>query len=62
MQLIKLLEEENDNSDFPSEDVNINNISIEEISNPSFSKRKKKENLNLDFPLELQKITSMIYS
>jgi len=53
MQLIKLLEEENDNSDFPSEDVNINSISIEEISNPSFSKRKRKENLNLDFPLEL---------
>jgi len=50
---MKLLEEESDNSDPPSEDVNINSTSIEETSDLSLPKRKRKENPNLDFPLEL---------
>jgi len=50
---MKLLEEESDNSDLPSEDININSTSIEEISNLSPSKRKGKGNPNLDFPLGL---------
>ena len=51
--LIKLLEEESDNSDPPSEDVNMNSTSIEETSDLSLPKRKEKENPNLDFPLGL---------
>jgi len=31
---MKLLEEESDNPEFSSEDVNVNSISIEEISDP----------------------------
>jgi len=50
---MKLLEEESDNSDPPSEDVNINSTSIEETSDLSPPKRKGKENPNLDFSLEL---------
>jgi len=52
-RLMKLLEEESDNSDPPSEDVNINSTSIEETSDLSPLKRKGKENPNLDFPLGL---------
>ena len=52
-RLMKLLEEESDNSDPPSEDVNINSTSIEETSDLSPPKRKRKENPNLDFPLGL---------
>ena len=51
--LIKLLEEESDNSDPLSEDVNINSTSIKETSDLSLLKRKRKENPNLDFPLGL---------
>jgi len=51
--LIKLLEKESNNSDSLSEYVNINSTFIEEISNSSPSKKKGKENFNLDFPLEL---------
>jgi len=50
---MKLLEEESDNSDPPSEDVNINSMSIEETSDLSPPKRKGKENPNLDFLLGL---------
>jgi len=50
---MKLLEEKSDNSDPPSEDVNINSTSIEKISDLSLPKRKGKENPNLDFPLRL---------
>jgi len=52
-RLIKLLEEESDNLGPPSENVNINSTFIEEISDLSLSKRKEKENSNLDFSLEL---------
>ena len=52
-QLMKLLEEESDNSDPPSEDININSTSIEKTSDLSPSKKKGKENPNLDFPLGL---------
>ena len=50
---MKLLEEESDNSDPPSEDININSMSIKKTSDLSLPKRKGKENSNLDFPLEL---------
>jgi len=50
---MKLLEEESDNSDPPSENVNINSTSIEETSDLSPLKRKGKENPNLDFLLGL---------
>jgi len=39
-RLMKLLEEESDNSDPPFEDVNINNTFIEKTSDLSLSKRK----------------------
>ena len=52
-RLIKLLEKESNNSDPPSEDVNINSMSIEETSDLSPPKRKGKENPNLDFLLGL---------
>jgi len=51
--LIKLLEEESNNSDPPSEDININSMSIEEISDLNSPKRKGKGNPNLDFLLGL---------
>jgi len=50
---MKLSKKESDNSDPPSEDVNINSTSIEETSDLSLPKRKGKENPNLDFPLGL---------
>jgi len=50
---MKLLEEESDNSDPPSEDVNINSMFIEETSDLSPPKRKEKENPNMDFSLGL---------
>jgi len=50
---MKILEEESNNSDFLFEDININSISIEEISDLSPSKKKGRENLNLDFLLGL---------
>ena len=53
VRLIKLLEKKSDNSDSPSEDININSTSIEEISDLSPPKRKRKGNPNLDFLLEL---------
>jgi len=50
---MKILEKESNNSDFLFEDININSISIEEISDFSPSKKKRRENLNLDFLLGL---------
>ena len=47
--LMKMLEEDNNNPDFPPEDVKINSTSIEEIPDPVPPSRKGK----LDFPLGL---------
>ena len=52
-RLIKLLEEESDNSEPPSEDVNINSMFIKKTSDLSPLKRKRKENPNLNFSLGL---------
>ena len=52
-QLMKLLEEESDDPEFPPEDVNINSTSIEEISNPVPPSGKGKRTPKLDFPLGL---------
>jgi len=53
VQLMKLLEEDSDNLEFPPEDVNINSTSIEEIPDPIPSSRKGKRTPKLDFPLGL---------
>jgi len=47
--LIKMLEKDSDDPDFPPEDVKINSTSIEEIPDPVPPSRKGK----LDFPLGL---------
>jgi len=47
--LIKMLEKDSDDPDFPPEDVKINSTSIEEIPDPVSPSRKGK----LDFPLGL---------
>ena len=52
-QLIKLLEEESDDPESPSEDVNVNSTLIEEIPNPVPSSEKKKRTIKLDFLLGL---------
>ena len=51
--LMKLLEEESDDLKFPSEDVNVNSTSIEEIPDPVPPSRKGKGTPKLDFPLGL---------
>jgi len=53
VQLIKILEEDSDNLDSPSENVKINSVSINKISNPVPPSGKGKEMPKLDFPLEL---------
>ena len=50
---MKLLEEKSNNSDSLFEDININSMSIKEISNLSPPKKKEKRNSNLDFLLGL---------
>jgi len=50
---MKLLEEESDNPEFPSEDVNVNSTSIEEIPDPVPPSGKGKRTPKLDFPLGL---------
>jgi len=51
--LIKLLEEESDNPESPPKDVNINSMSIKEISDPAPLSRKGKRTPKLDFLLGL---------
>ena len=53
VQLMKILEEDSDNLDFPSKDVKINSALIEKISNPVLPSGKGKGMPKLDFPLEL---------
>jgi len=50
---MKLLEKESNNPESPSEDVNVNSISIEEIPNPVLPSEKGKRTPKLDFPLGL---------
>jgi len=50
---MKLLEKESDDLKFPSEDVNVNSTSIEEIPDPVPPSRKGKGTSKLDFPLGL---------
>jgi len=52
-QLMKLLEEENNDLEFPPKDVNVNSASIEEIPDPIPSSGKGKRAPKLDFPLGL---------
>jgi len=52
-RLMKLLEEESDDPESPSEDVNVNSASIEEIPNPVPPSGKGKRTPKLDFPLGL---------
>jgi len=52
-QLIKMLEEDSDDPDSPSEDVKINSVSIEEILDPVPPSGKGKGTPKLDFPLGL---------
>ena len=51
--LIKILEEDSDNLDFPPEDVKINSASIEKIPDPVPPSGKRKGTSKLDFPLGL---------
>jgi len=51
--LMKLLEEESENPKSPSEAINLNNTSIEEIPNPVPPSGKGKRTSKLDFPLGL---------
>jgi len=50
---MKLLEKESDNPESPSEDVNVNSASIEEIPDPVPPSEKGKKTSKLDFPLGL---------
>jgi len=50
---MKLLEEDNNNLESPSEDINVNSTSIKEIPNPVPPSRKRKGTPKLDFPLGL---------
>jgi len=50
---MKLLEKESDDPEFPSEDINVNSTSIEEIPNPVPPSKKRKRTPKLDFPLGL---------
>ena len=52
-QLIKILEEDSDDLDFPSKDVKINSTLIKEIPNPVPPSRKGKGIPKLDFLLGL---------
>jgi len=52
-RLMKLLEEESDDPESPSEAVNVNSASIEEIPDPVPLSRKEKGTPKLDFPLGL---------
>jgi len=51
--LMKMLEEDSDNPDFPPEDVKINSASIEEIPDSVPPSGKGKRTPKLDFPLGL---------
>ena len=51
--LIKMLEEDSNNPDFPLEDVKINSASIKEIPDPILPSGKGKRTPKLDFPLGL---------
>jgi len=51
--LMKILEEDSNSPDFPPEDVKINSMSIEEISDPVLPSGKGKRMSKLDFPLGL---------
>ena len=53
VQLIKILEEDNDDPDSFPKDIRINSTSIEEISNPIPPSRKEKKISKLDFLLGL---------
>ena len=50
---MKMLEKDSDNLDSPPEDVKINSMSIEEISDPVPQSGKGKRISKLDFPLGL---------
>ena len=50
---MKMLEEDSDNPDSSPEDVKINNVSIEKISDPVPPSGKRKGTPKLDFPLGL---------
>ena len=50
---MKMLEEDSDDPNSPSEDVRINSVSIEEIFDPVPPSGKKKGIPKLDFPLGL---------
>jgi len=52
-QLMKFLEEESDDPESPPEDININSVSIEKISDPVPPSGKGKRTPKLDFPLGL---------
>jgi len=52
-RLMKLLEEESDDSESPPKDVNVNSASIEEIPDPVPPSGKGKRTSKLDFPLGL---------
>ena len=50
---MKLLEEDSDDSESPSEVINVNSASIEEIPDPIPPSGKGKRTPKLDFPLGL---------
>jgi len=50
---MKFLEEESDDPESPPEDININSVSIEKISDPVPPSGKGKRTPKLDFPLGL---------
>ena len=52
-QLMKLLEEDSDNPEFPPEDINVNSALIKEIPDLVPLSRKGKGTPKLDFPLGL---------
>jgi len=52
-QLMKILEEDSDDPNSPSEDIKINSTSIEEIPDPVLPSGKRKGTSKLDFPLGL---------
>ena len=51
--MMKMLEEDSDDPDFPPEDIKINSASIEEIPNPVLPSGKGEGTPKLDFPLGL---------
>jgi len=51
--LMKILEKDSDDPDFPPEDIKINSASIEEIPDPVPPSGKEKGISKLDFPLGL---------